>query len=96
MKISLLISDCDVSKEIQSLKLGKACIFDGIPNECLQHLPTTTLVHLTRLFSHCLWLGHFPAPWKEAKLITAKTWQKPKISPKFTSDQPLVHYRQTI
>jgi hypothetical protein len=23
---------CDVSKEIQSLKLGMACGFDGIPN----------------------------------------------------------------
>jgi hypothetical protein len=25
---------CDVSKEIRSLKLGKACGIDGIPNEC--------------------------------------------------------------
>jgi hypothetical protein len=23
---------CNISKEIQSLKLGKACGFDGIPN----------------------------------------------------------------
>jgi hypothetical protein len=50
---------CDVSKEIQSLKLGKACGFDGIPNR--------SLVHLTHLFNHCLRLGHFPAPWKENK-----------------------------
>jgi hypothetical protein len=27
---------CDISKEIQSLKLGKACGFDGIPNEFVQ------------------------------------------------------------
>jgi hypothetical protein len=27
---------CDVSKEIRSLKLGKACGIDGIPNECLR------------------------------------------------------------
>jgi hypothetical protein len=26
---------CDVSKEIQSLKLEKACSYDGIPNQCL-------------------------------------------------------------
>jgi hypothetical protein len=29
----------DVSKEIQYLKLGKACGFDGIQNECLRRLP---------------------------------------------------------
>jgi hypothetical protein len=27
-------------------------------------------VHLTHLFNHCLRLGHFPVPWKEAKIIT--------------------------
>jgi hypothetical protein len=30
---------CDISKEIKSLKVGKACGFEGIPNERLQHLP---------------------------------------------------------
>jgi hypothetical protein len=29
---------CEASKEIKSLKLGKACGFDDIPNECLRHL----------------------------------------------------------
>jgi hypothetical protein len=29
---------CDVSKEIQSLILGKSYGFHGIPNECLWHL----------------------------------------------------------
>jgi hypothetical protein len=36
---------CEVSKETQSLKLGKACSFDGIPNECLRHLPRRPLGH---------------------------------------------------
>jgi hypothetical protein len=62
---------CDVSKEIQSLKLGKACGFDGIPSECLQHLPRRHLVHLTHLFNHCLRLGHFLSPWKKAKIINS-------------------------
>jgi hypothetical protein len=53
---------CDVSKEIKSLKIGKACDFYGIPNECLLHLLRRPLVHLTHLFNHCLRLGHFPAP----------------------------------
>jgi hypothetical protein len=45
---------CDVSKEIRSLKLGKACGIDDIPNECLRHLPRRSLVHITHLFNHCL------------------------------------------
>jgi hypothetical protein len=60
---------CDVLKEIQSLKLGKACGFDDIPNECLRHLPKRPLVHLIHLFNHCLRRCHFPGPRKEAKII---------------------------
>jgi hypothetical protein len=56
------------------LKLAKACGFDGIPNECLQHLPRRPLMHL------CFLLSHFPAPWKEAKFITLP---KPGKDPKF-------------
>jgi hypothetical protein len=35
---------------------------------------------LTHLFNHCLWLPHFPNPWKEAKIITLP---KPGKDPKF-------------
>jgi hypothetical protein len=59
---------CDISKETQSLKLGEACSFDGIPNEYLRHL--RPLVRLTHLFNHRLRVCHLPAPWKEAKIIT--------------------------
>jgi hypothetical protein len=58
----VIFRPCDVSKQIQSLKLGKARDFHGIPNECLRHLPRKPLLHLTHLFSHCLRLGHFPPP----------------------------------
>jgi hypothetical protein len=51
---------CDVSKEIQSMKLGKVCGFDGIPNECLLHLPRRPLVLLTLLFNRCLAIGRHP------------------------------------
>jgi hypothetical protein len=64
----VLLMKTSVSKEIQSLKSGKACGFDAIPNECLQHLPRILLVHLTYLFKHCLQLGHFVAAWKDAKI----------------------------
>jgi hypothetical protein len=37
---------CD-QKLIQSLNLRNACGIDGIPNECLRHLPRWPLVHLT-------------------------------------------------
>jgi hypothetical protein len=41
------------------------------------------LVHLTRLFYHCLRLFHFLALWKEAKIIPLpKPGKDPKIPPK--------------
>jgi hypothetical protein len=61
--------------------MRRACEFDGIPNECLGNLPRRPLVHLTHLFHHCLWLSHFPKPWKEAKFITVS---KPKTDGKFS------------
>jgi hypothetical protein len=64
------IKPCNLQKLIETLKLRKACGFDGIPNECLRHLPRRTLVHLTHLFNHCFRLSYFPIPWKEAKIIT--------------------------
>jgi hypothetical protein len=42
------VRPCDVQKIIKTLKLKKACGIDGIPNECLRHLPRP-LVHLTHL-----------------------------------------------
>jgi hypothetical protein len=33
------IRPCDIQKIINTLKLRKACGIDGIPNECLRHLP---------------------------------------------------------
>jgi hypothetical protein len=74
------IRPCDLQKLINSLKLRKACGIDGIPNECLRHLPRRPLVHLTHLFKHCLRLSHFPNPWKEAKVITLP---KPDRDPRF-------------
>jgi hypothetical protein len=61
---------CDLTKLIKSLKLIKAFGIDGIPNECLRHLPRRPLVHLTHLFNHCLRLSFFPNAWNEAKIIT--------------------------
>jgi hypothetical protein len=61
------IRPCDFQKLINYLKLRKDCGIDGIPNECLRHLPRRPLVHLT-------------SPWKEAKVITLP---KPSKDPKF-------------
>jgi hypothetical protein len=76
---SVKFRPCEVSKEIRSLKVGKACGIDGIPNEWLRHLPRS-LVHITHLYNHCLRLCHFPASWKEAKIIALP---KPGKNPKF-------------
>jgi hypothetical protein len=83
---------CDVTKQTQSLKLGKAYGFDGIPNESLWHLPKRTLVHLAYLFNHCLQLGHFLASWKEEKIITLP---KPIKDPKCTQNLCLIRVLPT-
>jgi hypothetical protein len=89
------IRPCELKKLINSLKLRKSCGMDGIPNECLRHLPRRPLIHLTHLFNHCLRLSHFPNPWKEAKVITVP---KPGKDPKFPQNlhQPSVHKRKAI
>jgi hypothetical protein len=74
------IRPCDLRKLLNSLKLKKACAIDGILNECLRHLPRRPLVHLTHLINHCIWLSHFPTPWKEAKVIALpKPGKDPKL-----------------
>jgi hypothetical protein len=60
--------------------LKKACGIDGIPNECLRHLPRRPLVHLTHLIIHCIRLLHFPTSWKEANVVALP---KPGKDPKF-------------
>jgi hypothetical protein len=54
------IRPCDLQKLLNSLKLKKVCGIDGIPNECLRHLPRRPLVHLTHLINHCIRLSYFP------------------------------------
>jgi hypothetical protein len=63
------IRPCDLQKLLNSLKLKKVCGTDGIPNECLRHLPRRPLVHLIHLIDHCIRLSHFPTSWKEAKVV---------------------------
>jgi hypothetical protein len=77
------IRPCELQNLINSLKLRKACGIDGTPNECLRHLPSLPLVHLTHLFNHCLRLSHFPEPWKETKVMTLP---KAGNDPKFHQD----------
>jgi hypothetical protein len=48
------IRPCGVRKLINSLR--EAYGIDGIPNECLRHLPRRSLIHLTHIFNHCIWL----------------------------------------
>jgi hypothetical protein len=64
---------CDIKKLVKTLKLRKACGLDGIPNECLRHLPRRPLVHLKHLFNYCLRLFHFPKPWNKTSYDVLKT-----------------------
>jgi hypothetical protein len=71
---------CDVSKEIRSLKLRKDRGVDDIPKECLRHFPRRSLVQTTHLFNLCLRLFHFPAFWKDARIIgLSKAGKNPKF-----------------
>jgi hypothetical protein len=47
---------------------------------------------LAHLFNHCLWLSHFPKPWKEAK-VTALL--KPGKDPKFPQNFHLISLLST-
>jgi hypothetical protein len=73
------------------LKLRKECGIDDIPNEFLRHLPRRSPVHLTHVFNHCFLAPSLPGSLKASKNDnSAETQQRPKISPKLTSDQPLL------
>jgi hypothetical protein len=87
------IRPCDLQKLINSLILRKACGIDGIPNECLRHLPRRPLVHLTHLINNCIQLSHFPTSWKEAKVITLP---KPGKDPKFPQNLRSVSLPSTM
>jgi hypothetical protein len=74
------IRPCDLQKLLNSLKLKMACGIDGIPNECLRHLPRRPLVHLTHMINHCIQLSHFLRSWKEAKVVALlKPGKDPKL-----------------
>jgi hypothetical protein len=79
------VRSCNIHNLANSLKFRKACGLDGIPNECLRHLPRRPLSHLTntRIFNHCLRLPYFPKPWKGVKVITLP---EPGKDPKFTQN----------
>jgi hypothetical protein len=86
------IKPCNLQKLIEMLKLKKTCRFDGIPNECLIHLPRRPLFHLTHLFNHCLRLSYFPISWKEAKIITlTEAGKDPKFPQNNETDKPTTH-----
>jgi hypothetical protein len=86
------VKPCDVHKLANLLKLRKAYGLDGIPNECLRHLPRRPLVYLTHLFDHCLRPSHFPKPWEEAKVAALP---RPNKDPKFPQNLRLIGFLST-
>jgi hypothetical protein len=45
------VRPCDINKLVNALKLRKACVLDGIPNEYLWHLPRRPMAHVTFISS---------------------------------------------
>jgi hypothetical protein len=86
------IRPCDLHKLINPLNLRKACRIDGILSEILRHLSRRPLVQLTHLFNNCLWLSHFPKPWKRAKVITLP---EPSKDPKFPQNLRSISFLST-
>jgi hypothetical protein len=74
------VKPCYILKLAKSLKLRNACGLDGIPNECLTHIPRKSLVYLIYLFNYCLRLSCFQKPWKKEKIIS---FPKPGEDQKF-------------
>jgi hypothetical protein len=73
-------------KLINFLKLRKVWGIDGIPNECLRHLPRRSLVHLTHLINHCIRPSHFSTSWKKRKWQHCQDQVRTLNSPKSMFD----------
>jgi hypothetical protein len=71
------------SKKKYNLKLGRACGFDGIADECIQQIPRRPLVYVKYLFNQCLRLDNSLAPRKETEVTILRTIGK---GPKFPPD----------
>jgi hypothetical protein len=72
---------CDLSKETQSLKLGKGCGLDSIKSKCLGHLPRRALAHLTTGFGSVIF-------W----YLGRKQSSKPCLNPAETPNPPKCIY----
>jgi hypothetical protein len=76
----VILPPCDVSKEIHSLKVGKACGFDDISNECPRHLQRISLVHLAHILYNMRSNLSLPNNLEGSKIQTsAETLHGPKI-----------------
>lgn len=63
------ITEQEILDTVKSLKNGKACGRDAIPNEALKFTVSDSANKLAYLYTRCLELGHFPAVWKVAKVV---------------------------
>ena len=68
---------------IKSLKCGSAPGDDEISNEMIKNYPSRTINILHRVFILCIRIGHFPRPWKRAKI---KMIAKPKKDASLSSN----------
>jgi hypothetical protein len=72
---------CDVSKKYNTLNYERPVALIAFQMNVFDIFHKTS-VHSTHLFDHCLRSGHFPVPWKDAKvIILPKPGKEPKYSP---------------
>ena len=74
----LLTNTTEISKAIAELKVGKAPGPNGVPNRALSNLPRKAITYLTKVVNSVLKGKHYPAVWKDVRVISLR---KPSYDP---------------
>lgn len=63
------VSIGQIKSEINFLKNNKAAGYDDISNRIIKNIPDCAIVLLSKIYSACLKIGHFPKQWKRGKIV---------------------------
>ena len=82
----LLTSPTEVSKAITKLKTSKTLGSNCVSNRALRNLPRKAITFLTKMFNAVLKWQHYPAVWKNARIISLLNQVDPTLP---TSYRPI-------
>lgn len=94
------VTTSEIDLAIKEVKKFKAPGPDGIQNIIVKNLPPSAIRYLSRMYTSCLKIGHFPSQWKIAKVVPihkhgTDTPQGSTLSAAlfniYTSDMPIPH-----